>query len=207
MTHHAAHAVALRVSDFHRQAMVDHRETYGRTQHHFDLPAIAWRQILDEMKRVCFTPGGGRSREVPSSAFTAIQRIAQAVMEIESHPALRGARVEGWSGMVIPAWVTSTYPMDATPYPPAPEIAGMFRLLVPQHETLHGLKVTRWDPVVRMEPASSWTFSPDTHWQFVGQPVSADSELLTDQFELETFVVGQPFLRAERRDVEDLGGS
>lgn len=166
------------------EAMREHRATYGRTQHDYDLPAIAWRKILDSMIAQCYGPAGGKLKgqgRPSDSALLAIKRVAEAVKRIEGHPALRSASVEGYVADVIPAWahqVTVGEPgksgfmrvtalNNMTPYP---AVEFVFVLLLPQHEHNLGMKVTRWRPiesVLKAGDAWSWTFSESSHLLFV----------------------------------------
>lgn len=180
LSHHQARTVARRVSAFHGDAMRAHRSKRGRRAHDYDLPAIAWRQILDEMLRVCYGPAGGKlDRGVPSSAYTAVREIAGLLQQYERHPALREAAVEGHVGGVLPVWelgddsafVWSIYPTT-----------GRFAILWPMHLTISGLAATSWAPLDRPTP-ESWTMRPETHVTFIGRPVVSESELGPDELE------------------------
>lgn len=204
LTHHQGRSVAHRVSEFHRAAMLEHRSKYGRTKHTYELPAIAWRQILDELLRTCFGPAGGKlDRGVPDSAYAAIREIAGSLQRVERHPALREGAVQGWVGDVLPVWsdhADSHYIWSVYPGP------GEFEILWPQHETINGMKVTLWDRWVKVAgaPEWSWTFEPESHRMFKGRSASPDTELHLDQFDFED-VVGRHVLgvRSEPGRVPD----
>lgn len=190
LTHHQARSVQRRVSSLHRQAMLDHRTTYGRTQHEYDLPAIAWEQILEELTETCFGPLGGKlDRGVPKSAYAAIRRISEATMRMERHPALRESGVMGWVGDVIPAWRMP----DRWSHLPA--TGCRFEVLVPSHIVSHGNELTVWTPSDPPPPmlASSWTLTEAAHLDFIGRTASPDGELLADELELEDLVGRHPF--------------
>ena len=205
LTHHQARSVAHRVSKLHHRTMLEHRTKRGRTQHDYDLPAIAWRQILDEMQRVCFGPMGGRlDRGVPKSAYTAIRRIADAVRRIENHPALAERAVEGWVGDLIPAWANREFRMS--PYPPGNEELAAFTVYVPRHLTLNEMQITTWTafPYQRCG-VDSWTLEASTHLRFVDAVAAgSESELLPDEFEFEDLVSRQAFGSAKRGRIEDV---
>lgn len=207
LSHYQARSVAARVSSLHRTALADHWVRATRTQRDYDLPAIAWRQILDELTRTCFGPAGGRlDRGVPKSAYSAIKSIADAVMRIENHPALREASVEGWIGDFIPVFIDpTTVTRSYSVYPYRVGGVATMVLLGPVHHTLRRLRITwwratHWQPVMSM----SWTFDPASHTMFLGASASPDSEDLTDQLEVEHLVLRETFPAAKARRVEDL---
>lgn len=187
LTHHQARSVAHRVSEFHRTAMVEHRTKRGRTKHDYELPAIAWRQILDELLGSCFGPAGGKlDRGVPDSAYAAVREIAGSLQRVERHPALREGAVQGWVGDVLAVWSLgddSHYIWSVYPGP------GRFAILWPQHVTINGMRVTLWEPRDFVMPQVwSWTYEPEAHQAFLGRSASPDTELLLDEFDLEDFV-------------------
>jgi hypothetical protein len=176
--------------------MVEHRTKRGRTRHDYELPAIAWRQILDELLRTCFGPAGGKlDRGVPDSAYAAVREIAGSLQRVERHPALRreGA-VQGWVGDVLAVWSLgddSRYIWSVYPGP------GEFATLWPQHVTINGMRVTMWEH--RSDPVeaglASWTFWPESHLAFKGRSASPDTELLTNEFEFQDVVTRETFGR------------
>ena len=200
LTHSQGRAVAHRVSNLHRTAMLEHRTKAGRTQHDYDLPAIAWRQILDELTSTCYGPVGGKLHDVPGSVFAAIKRIASAVMAIENHPGLRGARVEGWVGDLLIAWGDPIgVRRGASPYPFS--VAGVYgvRFLLPRHEELHGLRVTRWTSERGIVSGVDlpWSLTVEANMAFVDRSASPDAESLSDEFDVEPLIIGQPFTAAD----------
>lgn len=208
LTHAQVTGVRARISDFHRQALDSHNERHSRTKRSFDLPAIAWRQILDALVKQCYGPMGGKLKDrgrPADSTYRAIATIADGIRRIESHPALRGASVEGWVGDVIPAWAAviigdglrATSLGDMSPYPVAER---EFRLLVPRHIENLKMRVTVWDPerVESYEPSGprfswaeigQWTFSAFAHEMFVGR--SADPQRHANRGDVEPVVVGE----------------
>lgn len=162
LTHQQNLSVRRRVPELHGEVMLAHRTKRGRTQHDYELPAIAWRQILDALRLSCFGPLGGKlDRGVPKSAYSAIARIADGVKRMEAHPALSGRFVQGWLGDVIPAWVSDPDCGRYCPYPRDGEMA----LLVPRHRVVNDMEVTSWHP--GEPPLKSWTFDPAAHREFL----------------------------------------
>lgn len=201
LTFHQARSVARRVSGFHAEAMVEHRTPRGRTQHDYELPPIAWRQILDELTRTCFGPMGGKlDRGVPKSAYSAISRIADSVRRIENHPALLGRSVEGWIGDQLLLWSNGGLRPNLKwcPYPDADEPEASVRLFEPVHSFVNDMELTSWRPT---DPVRSefYSLNTDAHEAFLGRSAKPDSEteLLADQFEFEDLVGRQTFGRSE----------
>lgn len=182
LTHVQARAIEIRMPELYGASMREHRTTYGRTQHDYDMPAIAWRRILDGMVSQCYGPAGGKLKgqgRPSDSALLAIKRVAEAVKRIEGHPALRSASVEGWVADVIPAWqpMLRHFPEIArSPYPtwdiPTHQ-RWTFVLLLPTHSENLGMKVTTWrqiESMLKISDASSWTFSEESHLLFSRSP-------------------------------------
>lgn len=164
LLHPQSQVVLARVPELHRAQMVAHREKYGRGSHSYDLPAIAWRQVLDHLLETCYGPLGGKLDSMPRSLYSSVKKISEVVMRMERHPALRGAAIEGWTGEVLPVWQderrTSVYPIDG----------GVFGLLVPVFETNRDLDITRWVP--GESPLTSWTFDEQAHLLFSQRPAA-----------------------------------
>lgn len=195
LTHHQGRAVAHRVSEFHRTAMIEHRTKHGRTMHDYELPAIAWRQILDELLRTCYGPAGGKlDRGVPDSAYAAVREIAGSLQRVERHPALREGAVQGWVGDVLAVWSLGDDSMYIWSVYPGP---GEFEILWPQHVVINGMKVTLWDRWLKVDeaPAYSWTFAPEHHLAFKGRSASPDTEGGLDQFDFEDLLGRETFGR------------
>lgn len=171
LEHDQYRVVMNRVSTLHREAMEQHQSKVGVKQRDFDLPAIAWRQILDHLTATSYGPVGGKMPDVSPSVYTAVKRIASRVMEIEAHPALRGAAIEGWHGECVPVFATPG--VAWSPYPNEHE---MF-VLSPTHKTLHGLKITQWSTWA-LAKGVGWTFGESAHRMFEGR--SAKPEHLAD---------------------------
>ncbi len=167
---------------------------WGRKQHDYELPAIAWRQILDELLRSCFGPSKGKlSQGVPKSAYGAVKRIADALMRIEHHPALQGRAIEGWVGDIIPAWRVGDKLW--TPYPQT----SPFDLLKPQHRTVNQIDLTMWEPDwLPQDRQKSWTLQEANHRMFVGRSASPETELLKHESVFELLVETKSFHRPDR---------
>lgn len=119
--------------------MAEHRTPIGK-QHDYIMPAIGWRQLLDEMVRTAYGPLGGKVQRTPESVYTAIRRIADKVAAMEAHPALIPARaVYGYAPDVIPAF---RHDDGWSPYPSS----GEFVILRPKHFEYRGHKLTMWEP-------------------------------------------------------------
>lgn len=140
LTHPHQFAIRPRVPQLYWDAITGRRTPYGRRQHEISLPPIAWRKIVERLRRDAYGPMGGKTKG-PNALYTCISRIQEAVNRIETHPAMKptGA-VLGTSGDVIPAWTT---PEGYSPYP---NEIGSFVVLEPVHVTFDGHVVTRWNP-------------------------------------------------------------
>lgn len=180
LTHSQFRQVEMRMPELYATTMREHRVTRGRTQHDYDMPAIAWRQILDAMMAQCFGPAGGKlkGRGRPSdSAYLAIKRIAETVRKAEGHPALSRRWIEGWVGDVVPVFADPLgVRREYSLYPFTVEGIARFELLVPQHRQNLGMKVTSWAPTPiphHWSFARSWTFQSESHLLFSRSPTAA----------------------------------
>ncbi len=162
LTHDQYRTVSNRVPELHREAMALNWSKYGRGSREFELPAIAWRQILDHLVATCFGPMGGKLDRMPQSVYSAIGRIQQVVMRMEHHPALRHAAVAGWLGEIVPAWRSGPnfwcYPLDAG-----------FVLLIPNMTENRGMKITTWAPGELGSEAERPCYSPVFNDFFLGE--------------------------------------
>lgn len=138
LTHPQISTVRARIPLLHSCQMQLHRERANRTQSDISLPAIAWRQIVDHLKATAYGPMGGRLGKNPPSLYLAIQKIQDAVNEIECHPALSRHGVMGTRTEVIPAWRKL-----ATGYSPYP-VGEEFVILMPRHHEHNAVKYTTW---------------------------------------------------------------
>lgn len=179
LTHNQFQSIDRRMPELYGATMREHRTTAGRTQHDYDMPAIAWRQILDRMMEQCFGPAGGKlkGKGRPSdSAYIAIRKVAEAVRIIEGHPALHGRVLEGWVGDVVPGFCDPVGVRRGwSPYPFTVEGIARFELLVPQHRQNLGMKVTSWAPTAiphHWSIGHSWTFEPESHLMFSQSPTA-----------------------------------
>lgn len=157
-------AVAARIPEEWKTVMRGQRtQTYGRT-HNYDLPAVCWRLLFDHLSGQAVGPLGGFTKG-PDALYSAIGRIIRAVHTFEQHPALTpGLHVVGWLPDVIPCW-QSPHLAVRQPYPPSPESASFFVLLVPRHVTEREWKLTTWVPVSatdkHLREAESLTYRED----------------------------------------------
>lgn len=180
LTHSQFRAVELRMPDLYGSSMREHRVTRGRTQHDYDMPAIAWRQILDSMMGQCFGPAGGKLKgpgRPSDSCYLAIRKIANAVRLIEGHPALAQRTVEGWVPDVVPAWrdVYAEGHSALRQFYCYPRSGSPFVLLVPQHGETLGMQTTSWERTAipnHWAMGRSWTLSEESHLLFSRAPTA-----------------------------------
>lgn len=153
LTYPEGGTVVKRVSDELAAALLEVRRNSWHRSHVYELPAIAWRRILDELRAVAYGPRGGFAYQ-SKSLYSAIAKIADIVRSYELHPAFyEGRGVVGASGVTVPAFVSD----DGTrsPYPP-----GRFTVLTPRHINSLGRLITFWEPGVSTseEPLESEGF-------------------------------------------------
>lgn len=162
LSHYQQRSVQHRVPGLHGTAMREHRVVRGRTIHDVELPPIAWRQILDMMREQCFGPAGGRlDRGVPKSAYSAIKKIAEAVMQIENHPALHERAVEGWIGHVVLLWEPGVGGLS--PYPAEGAVPVWYW---PNHLEIAGREATVWTALTGDPGEVAWSLRPENHLLF-----------------------------------------
>ena len=140
LTYAEGRTVQTRVSDELGDAMMEVRRHTWHRSHVYELPAVAWRRILNELTERSYGPRGGKAHPSSKSLYSAIAKIADNVRAYELHPAFtEGKGVVGASGETVPAFVSD----DGTrsPYPP-----GRFAMLVPRHLTTYGRMITFWEP-------------------------------------------------------------
>lgn len=174
LSHSQANGVRHRVPELHAATMRERRRAVNRTHHDYDLPAIAWRQILDVLLAECYGPLGGKLDSVPESLYRAIAKISKNVAMIEHHPAFEGAGMIGWQPVVLPCFAVGGTTKRWSPYP---EPGAQFILLWPRSYEVEPLGVcTTWRanhavhgrPVYTSELRYSWTYSREAHDMFVG---------------------------------------
>jgi hypothetical protein len=140
LTHAQWQAVRIRITQDLQDAMVEHRRSVGKKTHEYLLPAVAWRRVLDQLTAVAYGPLGGKV-EGGATLYRAIQKIADAVGRMETHPALKvGRAVTGFSTDVIPAW--ERWGAIRSPYP----CEGEFLVLWPEQITRGNHHLTVWVP-------------------------------------------------------------
>lgn len=140
LTYNEGRSVMSRVADDLAEAMHEVRKHCWHKSHVYELPAVAWRNILDDLRAVAYGPRGGKA-EGAESLYSAIAKIADTVRGFELHPAFTdGKGVVGAATEIVPAFI-----MDGRrhPYPP-----GEFMLLVPHHIKARGALLTVWRPDV-----------------------------------------------------------
>lgn len=117
------------------EAMHEVRRHCWDKSHVYELPAIAWRRVLDRLREIGYGERGGRAIN-SESFYTAVAKITEAVIEHELHPAFKDLAVVGIATDVIPAFDWNGY---WGPYPP-----GRFALLCPEHLVRYGRTLTLW---------------------------------------------------------------
>lgn len=139
LTHAQWQAVRARISPHLVEIMVAHRKPVGKS-HDYLLPAVGWWRVYHQLTDVAYGPLGGKQAG-GQTLYRAIQKIADAVGKIETHPALVvGRGVMGHSHEVIPAWASK---FSRFPYP-TDECT--FVVLRPQHLVSGDRMVTVWAP-------------------------------------------------------------
>lgn len=133
-------SIRLRLSEDLVEAMIEHRRARGKA-HDYNLPAIGWRRVLDELTAQAYGPLGGQLSG-SESLYRALTRITDAVGLIETHPAFTlGRAAIGIHNDVFPAWV-DTHSVDPhrSPYP---LIGYDPKMLRPKHQ-IQGERVYTW---------------------------------------------------------------
>lgn len=156
--------ILSRVSDLHREVLTspEWRVSAGGKSHRHDLPAIAWRQILDSMLAQVYGPLGGK--KAADSAYTACARIQKGLMRLEHHPCLMGEAIVGVSNEVIPAW--NDWDGDNQPVTIYPGWGENFVLKRPVTFVERGWTLTKWMDGEPRRPGESRTFEAESHYLF-----------------------------------------
>lgn len=137
LTYSEGRACTSRVADDLADAMLEVRRHCWHKSHVYELPAIAWLRILDELRSDAYGPQGGFKERVPS-LYSAIAKIAKKVRAFELHPGFQPLMgVVGADPTIIPAFITADGVRK--PYPP-----GEFTLLCPEHLVSLGRTLTVW---------------------------------------------------------------
>jgi hypothetical protein len=158
LTYAEGRTVQTRVSDELGTALLEVRKHTWHRSHVYELPALAWRRILNELTEKAYGPRGGKAHPSTKSLYAAIAKIADTVRSYELHPAFtEGRGVVGASGETVPAFVSD----DGTrsPYPP-----GRFAMLTPRHINSLGRMITFWEP--EGSPGQHPLESEDFHLRF-----------------------------------------
>jgi hypothetical protein len=141
---------------------------------HVEAPAIAWATLRDHMMQRTFKTSGARAK-VPSGWISSTKRLATSVAKMEAHPCWTGVGLPGTLAEVFPAWRVgdgwSPYPMLGAP----------FEILVPEHASRQGMRVTWWIPgnprveravLVEHNHLAFGLYTPD---RLVGQPDGSEA--------------------------------
>lgn len=122
------------------------QRTEGGKWWQIEMPAIAWKLLITQLRPRLEGPRGGFPAAVQSMRV-ALMRAQKELNRLEHHPALSRGSLMGWHTEAIPAWnVTggrrytgeqhySLYPAD-----------GEFTILVDHHQLIRGHEVTTWAP-------------------------------------------------------------
>lgn len=146
LSHAAGQVMLNRVDEFHRDKLLEHRAGYGRSQHSYVMPCIAWWQIREQIERDAYGPNGGKLNDQPKSLYTAIAAVNEAIAERVHHPALVGVAAWGVQAEVIPAWAVDNA------WSPMPS-GGRFALLLPMPRMYATHMITEW---VADVPSPGW---------------------------------------------------
>jgi hypothetical protein len=112
-----------------------------------EMPAIAWRQVRDQLTPRLYGPQGGF--RAPSAPLRrGLMSVQAELARLENHPALTRSSVVGFVHEDVPAWTTAAYYCSGvstqwyTIYPNG----GEFVVLTPHHSSVRGFDVTTWAP-------------------------------------------------------------
>jgi hypothetical protein len=111
---------------------------------HIEMPAVAWRLLLDALRPRLYGPRGG-FREATKSLRMAVIKAQNELTRLEHHPGLTEGSVMGWQVEAIPCWrITDCHPLTVaySIYP----TGGQFTILVDHHCTIRGHDITTWAP-------------------------------------------------------------
>lgn len=114
------------------------------SRHRFDvaMPAIAWRTMRNLLFPQVYSVKGFQRKEAPLTATRALSSIQAGLNLREKHPALRGAGAIGIQRDILPVW-RLPQPDGEWVYSPYPG-AGTFMVLMPEHVTQGGHRLTVW---------------------------------------------------------------
>lgn len=111
---------------------------------YIEMPAIAWRRVMDQMRPRLYGPRGG-FLPASESLRTGLTRVQTELSRLEHHPALTHGSLMGWHHEAIPVWPTEGVgPHTYSIYP----TTGPFKILVSHHQTIRGHDITTWAPGV-----------------------------------------------------------
>ena len=173
-------SVSARLPELTVRRAVEHRVTATSKSHYYELPAIAWQQIVDILRAEAYGPRGGRREVLPASFYSAKARIEASVAMRLHHPALMKRVVQFAQDEVIPVWATDD---GWTPVPPV-GLRGVnasesdertpsgFTVLLPHVRTHQGDIVTEWAPVrdgvyTGLYVDTHWLHREESHLEFV----------------------------------------
>jgi hypothetical protein len=111
-----------------------------------EMPAIAWRQVRDQLSPRLYGPQGGF--RAPSAPLRrGLMSVQAELARLENHPALTCGSVMGFVHEDVPAWRIGASWRDFKKvhyslYPNGEE----FVILKPHHLTTFGFEITAWAP-------------------------------------------------------------
>jgi hypothetical protein len=106
------------------------------------MPAIAWLRLRNALFPNVYSVKGFQRKEAPLTASRALSSIQAAINLREKHPAMRNAGAIGIQMDMLPVWRLPS-PRSDFIYSPYPGI-GTFMVLMPEHITEGGRRVTFW---------------------------------------------------------------
>lgn len=121
------------------------------------MPAAAWSALADVLFAHAFRPSGRSDGRAPAGTRSALHAIARGLARLESHPAMVGEMVRGYSGDVLTAW-PSAWP-SAERFSPYPVPGESMVILVP-HLHDKGVFAGAASGTVFTSDVTSWNQTP-----------------------------------------------
>lgn len=115
------------------------------------MPAIAWLRMRNALFPNVYSVKGFQRKEAPLTASRALSSIQAALNLREKHPAMRCAGAIGIHMDILPVWrlLPSNGDYKYSPYPGN----GTFMVLMPEHITEGGRRVTVWHEAISFPKA------------------------------------------------------
>lgn len=106
------------------------------------MPAIAWLALRNLLFPNVYSVKGFQRKEAPLTATRALSSVQASLNLREQHPALRNAGAIGTHREILPVWMLCETHNDVlySPYPGK----GTFMVLMPEHITQGGHRITVW---------------------------------------------------------------